>query len=199
MVPDGDLDLLDAEERARLTALRDEHARARFITQHLLVRRVLGNRLGLDPARVPLRPEPCPGCGGAHGRPHVPGWPVHFSATSRGEVAAVALDLSPIGVDVEAPIPSETVRQVVGALHVDERRELEDHDPGRFAATWTRTEAYLKALGVGLARDPALDYLGEDSARHPDGWSLRTLELPGAHVLSVCHAGSPRPVDVRRL
>lgn len=197
VVADGGTTVLDPEERRRLAELRDDGVRARFATAHLLVRRVLGERLGLDPAEVPLRREPCPGCGGPHGRPHVPDWPVHFSASTRGAVAAVALDATPVGVDVEAPVSPETVRRVVGSLHPDEQRELVDHDPVRFARTWTRTEAYLKALGVGLTRDPAFDYLGEDPTRHPEGWTLQTRDLPDGHVLSVCHAGPRRRVELR--
>lgn len=40
-----------------------------------------------------------------------------------------------------------------------------------FVRVWARTEAFLKALSTGLARDPGMDYIGavaSPSSPHPD-------------------------------
>ncbi|URN13561.1 4-phosphopantetheinyl transferase [Streptomyces radiopugnans] len=71
--------MLSEEERARCAAFVREADRDRYRVAHTALRLELAAVLGTDPAAVPLTREPCPLCGGPHGRPAVPGNPVHFS------------------------------------------------------------------------------------------------------------------------
>ena len=114
----------------------------------------------------------CPRCGSSgHGRPTVLGVPagkagppwVSLAYADGLGVAAWSWD-GPVGVDVEPVGPP------VG--------ELGDR------ATWTRTEAVLKALGEGVTRMPR---------QVPDMWS-RSLELPPGWVGTVAVAGVEDPV-----
>jgi len=57
-----------------------------------------------------------------------------------------------IGVDVEIVRPIATPEAV---LHPSERRRLAALGAAAFYELWTVKEAYVKALGVGLRRDPA--------------------------------------------
>ncbi len=78
-----------------------------------------------------------------------------LSSASRGDVAVFGAASSPIGVDVEAVGEAAAIPWLV--LHPGERAALEAApDPAcAFARLWSLKEAYLKAIGSGLNRDPA--------------------------------------------
>lgn len=82
---------------------------------------------------------------------------LHLSGASRGGWAALAAAAGPVGIDIETVEPAADLPEKV--LHPDEvlaLRRLSGHDrPRAFARLWTVKEAYLKALGIGLAREPA--------------------------------------------
>jgi 4'-phosphopantetheinyl transferase len=82
---------------------------------------------------------------------------LHLSSASRGSLAVAALARTPIGVDVERVEPG--TEPPWNVLHPDERRWLEALAAGErddeFARLWAGKEAYLKALGIGLVREPS--------------------------------------------
>lgn len=181
------------QHTAILSASESERA-ARFVVPglgetwaaaHVLVREVLG-RATLTPAdevRVWL---------GEHGKPLT--GEVEFSLSHTGTLVLIGLGGLPLGVDVEA-LPSErTATQIGGYLHPRETAELlalaPDRRPEAFARLWVRKEAMLKAIGTGLLRDLATDYVGagEDPATPIAGWRIHDVALPGdaAHRAALC-------------
>jgi len=85
-------DLLDAEETARAGRWRRPADRVRYVARHVALRLILAERLGVDPATVAFERAPCPLCGELHGRPQLRDRDdVHFSLSSTGDVAAVAV------------------------------------------------------------------------------------------------------------
>src|SRR5579863_752287 len=80
-----------------------------------------------------------------------------LSIAGRGAFAAFALAARPIGVDLEILGPPEEIPEAV--LHKAERKNLAGLDASArheaFVKIWTLKEAYVKALGVGLAREPS--------------------------------------------
>lgn len=82
---------------------------------------------------------------------------LRLSLASRGPWAAIALAAGPVGVDVE--VESEAGEIPWNVLHPRETALLVDEDgmakARAFARLWSLKEAYLKALGVGLSREPA--------------------------------------------
>jgi 4'-phosphopantetheinyl transferase len=171
----------DAAETARAARFVRESDRRLFQVAHLAARVIVGAALGRSPGQVVFDRAACPGCGGPHGRPIVAGGGVEFSLSHTPGLVALALAPVPVGVDVEGET-AHAWAEVTLSLHPAERREIEAAaDPAAaFARAWTRTEAYLKALGIGLGREPSLDYLGggPTPAGTAVGFVVRDLPTP---------------------
>ena len=128
--------------------------------------------LGLAPPREVA--HLCPRCGsGGHGRPFAPGRSdlcLSLTRTSGVVAAAVGTGLG-VGIDVERVDGARWSGLGDAMLHPDETASS-IHD---LAVTWTRKEAVLKALGVGLSLDPRNVQLG------PAAEAARVLALPAGY------------------
>lgn len=188
--------VLDDRERARAAAFVRDRLRERYAASHLALRRLLGAYLGADPAAVVLTREPCPGCGGPHGRPAVAGAPFHFNLSHAGDLALFAFADTPVGADVEEEQPPGAVAEVARALHPDETAELaalpEAERAAAFARCWTRKEAYLKGTGRGLSEPLSAAYVGTGpDPVAPPGWSLTDIVVGAGHAAAIAVA-APR-------
>ncbi|MCB5170201.1 4'-phosphopantetheinyl transferase superfamily protein [Streptomyces bambusae] len=203
---DLEMDELSEAERKRAATFVRPTDGITYASAHIALRRLLGAYLGMAAADVPFVREPCPGCREPHGRPAVthPDPPLHFSLAHSHGMAAIAVSKTVVGIDVERLPRDETVEVCTPALHPGERRELEDAGTEErreiFGRVWTRKEAYLKALGTGLSRDPAEDYLGAEAHRRPAGWTLLDIPAGPRHNAAVAVLGDrPGHITVRRL
>ncbi|WBB61551.1 4'-phosphopantetheinyl transferase superfamily protein [Streptomyces sp. WMMC500] len=192
-----DLSALDEGERRRQAAFLHRADRIRYGVAHAALRRLLGELTGTAPAALRFGRRACPRCGGPHGRPVLerPAGGPEFSLSHGGELVLVAVAPGRVGVDVEPvrAVPPEpglverlhpAERAVVGAAPASLRSAA-------FTRVWTRKEAYLKGLGVGLGR--ALD--ADDVSTGVPGWHLVDL-APGhghAGALAVESAVIPDP------
>lgn len=179
--------LLDGDERARSRAFVREADRDLYRVAHVVLRRLLGAYLARDPAAVELVREPCPGCGGPHGRPAVGDAPLHFSLSHSGDLALFAFADTPVGIDVETEPSPDVSAEVATVLHPAERVALaalpSARRPAAFARCWARKEAYLKGIGIGLAEDPSVTQVGvgPDPVVLP-GWSLADVPVPSGYA-----------------
>jgi phosphopantetheinyl transferase len=105
---------------------------------------------------------------------------LHLSKASRGAVMAVSVAASPVGVDVEQVDADGEIPWNV--LHSAEAAMLLAHDgPARaraFARLWSLKEAYAKALGVGLSREPSsyeVQFAGDEHATVRDPLAAHDL------------------------
>jgi 4'-phosphopantetheinyl transferase len=146
---------------------------------------VLARYLGLRPSSVVLRRS-------RTGKPELEGSPFHVGLAHSGDVALVAVARdTEIGVDVEIlRAGTESWSLSSHALTRSERERLEtlpiSSRSGAFLSMWTRKEALLKAVGVGLALDPLLIELDGRAvvAAPPElgdarDWTLVDVPLPG--------------------
>lgn len=193
-----DLALLDHGERCRASLLRDPADRAGYVGAHAFLRRVIGEHLELAPEEVAFVREPCPCCGAPRGRPALgePASHLHFSLSRSGGWALVAIAADPVGADIEALPDHDTMAEVSRVLHGDERAAISSaptHErPEVFARTWTRKEAYLKAVGVGLAHDFATDYLASAELRaRPQGWRVENVRAPRGYAAATAVRDAP--------
>jgi 4'-phosphopantetheinyl transferase len=145
---------LSDDERQRARRYRHDRDRRRFVVARGRLRQLLGERLGVPPAAVELA------CG-RNGKPALAprfagsGW--RFNVSHCGEIALYALSRRrEVGVDVEAvrvlEEGDEIARRFFSRREVAAYRALAPRDrPLGFFNCWTRKEAFVKALGVGLS------------------------------------------------
>ncbi|UQX05471.1 4'-phosphopantetheinyl transferase superfamily protein [Streptomyces sp. RerS4] len=198
-------DELDEAERQRAAAFLQPSGGLLYAAAHVALRRLIGWYTRTSPQELRFTREPCPGCGEPHGRPAVvsPRVALHFSLSHSAGVAMVAVAGVPVGVDVERLPGAETIEVCSRALHPDERSELASVAEGEvrrelFGRIWTHKEAFLKGLGTGLSRSPAVDYLGVDVGRHPEGWTVLGIPCGPTHAAAIAVRGpAPDVVDVR--
>ncbi len=200
--------LSDAERaaiaRARTAALR--HRR----TVALAARRaILAPLLGVHPAEVSYAV-------GAHGTPSLAApladrW--HFNASDTGGLGALAVGRhGPLGLDLEHRVVTPDLAAVADRVFAPDELAAwcaNHHSAGDvFFRIWTRKEAYLKALGIGLPedlREVAVSPSAEDPAivkrwhEDPTTWHVDDVSpAPDIAGALVQPASGARPMLLKR-
>ncbi|MFT3800836.1 MAG: 4'-phosphopantetheinyl transferase superfamily protein [Burkholderiaceae bacterium] len=196
--------LLADDEQARAARFARPLLADRYRRAHGALRWLLGRHCGVDGGRLRFGAN-------AHGKPvlrEAPGAPEpaalpHFNLSHSDGHALVAIcDDAPVGVDIEAlralGDPDDWAWSQLSERERAQWRALPDeHRAAAFLRGWTRKEAALKALGVGLAHmrpaqlDVGLEPLAGPVALGPAGWHLRwlgPLDCDGAVVASLAVA-----------
>lgn len=181
--------ILDAGEQRRAESFAASADRRCYVAAHVALRILVGARLGVEPRDVRMVREPCPSCGGPHGRPVTDGG-VHFSLSHTRDVALLAFADVPVGVDVERVPEARVVAEIAAQLHPAEAAELaelpQEGRPTAFARVWTRKEAYLKGEGIGLAGGLNREHVGTGPhPLDPPGWILTDVAAPAGYAAAV--------------
>ncbi len=164
-------DACSSDEHDRARRFRDPLSGARWLAARHLVRTLVGEALGVDPAAVEFTPGP-------HGKPAVPG--IEFNLSHAGPIAVVALAAAPVGVDVEVP------RRIANPAGVARRLGVPpDTPPDALLRAWTRTEALVKATGEGASGGLAR----VEQRLGPAGWTVADLDLSPAAIGAVAAQG----------
>ena len=140
---------LDARERDRLRMMRSADARIRFSAGRWLARHVLARRLGCRESDVELTVDP-------HGRPSLARGRFDFNLSHAGSIVVLALGATRVGIDVEATGRVANWRSIARRFFsADEIAAIEacaeEERRTAFFRTWVRKEAFVKALGTGVA------------------------------------------------
>lgn len=181
--------LLSTDERRRAARLRFAVDRDRFVAAHVALRLVLAEQCARHATALNLAYGPL-------GKPWLPDHAgLHFSLSHSGALALIAVGYrGPLGVDVEC------LRAVPDALVLAERhftpmenralKAVESSQRTRaFLTCWTRKEACLKAIGLGLGLDPSTVEVGLEP-------TLRRVDIAvGEHALSVVVGPAPARAD----
>jgi len=131
---------------------------------------------------------------------------VWWSASSSGGLAAVAISPWRVGLDIERKRERTRWEGIARRRYSEDEQRAVAGSAERFLDFWTLKEAYLKALGLGLAGGlGSLECTGlsrslgdwMESAAHP-GWRFRQLQPRPGIVAALAVEGSPERVELRR-
>lgn len=156
---------------------------------------VLSAYMGVDPLDVELAK-------GLHGKPALASTAhgVHFNVSHSGSWGLIAVARSEVGVDVEHVRPRRASSRLADRFLTEGERallqsRLASHGDTSFFMVWSRKEAYLKAVGVGLSLpfsgvDSSSDKLPELDAEGgqlpgSDPWIVREFFVDELHPASV--------------
>lgn len=139
---EADWDALSAEERERALRFVRHEDRLRMISTRAALRRLLGEKLGADPAALRFD-------SGAYGKLGLAGAGLFFNVSHSGACALIAVSRHwDIGVDIER---ADRKVDVAGLSSIAlTREEREGIDAAGFFERWVAKEAALKALGLGI-------------------------------------------------
>jgi 4'-phosphopantetheinyl transferase len=144
--------ILSEDERQRAARFHHERDRVRYAVCRARVRLILGRYLNANPGAIRFDYGP-------NGKPTLihPSSDLRFNVAHDRDLGVVAITRgAPIGVDLESvEAPPEAADIARTHFSARERGQLEtapaELRPELFFRCWTRKEAYLKAIGVGLA------------------------------------------------
>jgi 4'-phosphopantetheinyl transferase len=190
---------LDADECRRASAFRRPVDRDRFVARRGLMRAHLGQELGIAPQMVRIAAD-------EHGKPFLRDDPdLAFNLSHSNGLALLAtMRGGVVGCDIEWRNPDLACPRVARRLFASEEYEaLAALPPERWVAgfynCWTRKEAYVKALGLGLSHrldSFTVSVAPGEPARFTSGvshWTLVSFEpAPGFQAALVTGAG-PSP------
>ena len=159
---------LPPERREKIERLRFDRDKLLSLAAGLLIRTEIGD--------APLITN-------EHGKLYAVGSERFFSVSHSGDCAAIAVDDSEVGVDIEKLPDKDFLKLAERFYHPNELLYVQSAADQRRAFTeiWTRKEAYLKQIGIGIATDlTSFDTTTGDLAER-----ILSRDI-GGYVLSVC-------------
>ena len=141
--------LLSDSEKQHLQSFIFETDRNLFALSHGLLRRILGNAIGIPPGEVPIFIRQL-------GKPHLKEAPLQFNLSHTKETFALALSIEfPVGIDIEHVNPNCNWQDIALRYFSEGEKKMLENDPWLdrlllFYVLWTRKEAVLKAIGCGI-------------------------------------------------
>ena len=200
--------MLSDSERERAARYLYAPAREQFTITRARLRLLLARYLGLDPTRVTFGTSNT-------GKPTLPGTPLSFNVSHTRGMALIALAVGlELGVDVESvraqPTHLEMATRYFTPGEAQRLNALPPTESERaFFHVWTRKEAFLKAIGLGLSHglerfevsvppdEPCRLLHIDGDAAVAAGWTLMNLELGAGHVGALAVEGLGYRVRVR--
>ena len=179
----------EQQEAGRYVHIEDaaRHLAGRALARRML-RAVFGQDIAAEFARSP------------YGKPFCPGVSADFSISHSGNMVWVALcRCASVGIDVEQMRPLPDAVELTSQLHPQEQKDLLSLPPAElqtaFYRCWTRKEAIIKAVGMGLSMP--LQSFSVRTGPQESNWitSLTANAVHGAvAMLEVCGQWTSRDI-----
>jgi 4'-phosphopantetheinyl transferase len=184
--------VLSEKERTRAAGFRFERHKKRFIVGRAILRTILASYLNTEPSQLQF-------CYGPHGKPYLTQKSceaaLQFNLAHSNELALYAFTVKRrIGVDLEyiRQIP-DVEKMIARFFPKGENFEMLPNSEklGAFFNRWTRTEAYAKAVGTGLAK--SFDRFDASFTRQepirPSGWFITSFKPAPSYTASLVVEG----------
>jgi 4'-phosphopantetheinyl transferase len=192
--------LLSPAEQSRSAGMSSDKVRQRFMLARIALRRLLADAAGVVPAALQIDID-------AQGKPCLASHPgLEFNLSHSANYIAIAITQGvKVGVDVECLRRRDNIAEIARRFFSAAEYQYLQHSgfaPADFYTLWTLKEAYVKALGVGLAKSlsscsfdlTAAIKLTDD---HPEAHTaaFASYQLTLDDQLSVCTlAAAPSPL-----
>jgi 4'-phosphopantetheinyl transferase len=199
--------ILSPDERARAERFVFEHHRRAYVLSRGILRALLGRYISLHPADIQFSY-------GSKGKPHLSEFAsaIRFNCSHSDGMALYAMTPHcDLGVDIEKIRPLQGMEQIAQCFFCPEEvRELLSLTPFErevaFFRCWSRKEAYVKAVGDGLAIP--LDgfrvtvttggpvefvHFGNDRALANE-WALHDFTAIASYAAAIAYHEAPRPL-----
>lgn len=195
--------LLSDDERARAARFHFDRHRRHYIVGRATLRRIVAAYLALAPDEVVFRYGP-------QGKPELSareGPRLEFNLSHSADLALCVVARWPVGVDLErlreVPDADLIAARFFTPAEVAVQRAAADRDAA-FLRHWTRKEAVIKAVGVGLSmpldtfdlsslgRSPIR--LAEDSDGVDNAWHVVDIGVAPGYVAAMALARAPRAI-----
>jgi 4'-phosphopantetheinyl transferase len=199
---------LSLDERQRAERFAFENLKRSYTLSRGGLRILLAHYLGCPPNQIEL-------IRGPKGKPALPGSArIQFNASHSGQIAVYAFTVGcELGVDVEQLRELDESESISARFFsAEEAAELLSLKPEdrvlAFFRCWTRKEAYVKAIGEGLAIPlnrfqvtllpgvPARFVQVASDFENAGAWTLHHLELAPGYVGALAYRDSRRPMTI---
>ncbi len=182
--------ILSADERTRAERFHFEQDRQRFIVARGLLRCILANYLGIPAVLLEFNY-------GQYGKPAIKDTQLRFNLSHSKSLALYAITRDrEVGIDVEFIRPIQDAEQIAkryfSACENAMFQALSSTEkPAGFFHHWTRKEAYLKAVGDGLAAgNDDFDETVATKSDRANRWFLRSFSPAASYQATVAVEGS---------
>jgi 4'-phosphopantetheinyl transferase len=142
---------LSTDEQKRATRFHFKIDKQRYLICKAFLKIILSRIMGIETAQVDFTFS-------EHGKPYLKDRSqIHFNISHSGDIGLIAItDVAPIGVDVEQHRDQMELKKIANRFfskeEVAELMELPDESRLKgFFNCWSRKEAFIKAIGLGLA------------------------------------------------
>ncbi|MEK7355358.1 MAG: 4'-phosphopantetheinyl transferase superfamily protein [Bdellovibrionota bacterium] len=186
-------ELLSRDELDRHAKFINPEARRAFAYRRAARRLLLSRRVGISPAALEVQE-------GDFIKPRVEGLSFNCSASGNFFLLAIAENSDiEVGADVETRRNVPELQMLVSD-HMPELKNSALLDAAVFLEAWTRKEAYLKALGVGLSVEPSevaiplTNPCAFSSATDVRSFTIESFSDATDYLVAVAYEGVRRPV-----
>ena len=195
---------LSPDELERAARFHFPQDRGRFIARRGILRQILSSYVGIPPAELKFQYAEC-------GKPHLAEKQINppsairhpqFSVSHSNGLALFAVSARPVGVDLEHIRSDFSFMDIARRFfHEEEIRYLDSltvgDQPRAFFSLWTRKEAYLKALGLGLNASLSTRIMPDDAeiiGQEGEKWTLTDLEIGPDYSAALVSMGDRQPI-----
>ena len=178
---------LSQEEQQRAERFVRDDDRRSYIISHFELRRLLAQELGCAVDEIVFNTND-------HGKPALKNFSgLHFNLSHSGDCAFIALCDQEIGVDIEHHSDKSDLLAIAKRFFTEDEYLYVCNQEDRlvsFYTIWTLKEAYVKALGRGIAyglNNFTVVSAGLSIVESVDGWCLRQFDVVANYSAAIAY------------